>query len=262
MSRKALFVLNINDYAPEITKLTYPLLRFYARKIDAQFVEIRKRRWPGWPPVYEKLQIYYLAQELELDWALYFDSDALVHPDCVDFTNFISEETCLHNAQDFGNIRFRYDEAMKADGRNIGTCGWFVCAPKSCFKLWEPIDKPLEWVLEQCYPVELEWNCGIFDRGHLVDDYVISRNIARYKLKHDTVRELLPRIGAPPNGFFWHQYTICEQEKVRQMRDILWSWKVPHPALFEGWEWMFPKEESGNGNKVVMLGKLETMEKR
>jgi hypothetical protein len=239
MATKALFLLNIDDYAPGIRELTYPLFRFYAKKIGAEVIEITKRKFPGFPIVYEKLQIYEIATQMGFEWAIYFDSDTLVHPDCIDFTNFLDDDTCLHNAQDFANIRFRYDAVMKADGRNIGTCGWFVCAPSKCFKLWEPIDKPLEWILEQCYPIEMEVNCGIVDTGHLADDYVISRNIAKYHLKHDTIKDMLPRIGAPPNGFFWHQYTINNEEKVRQMKDILWQWKIPHPALARGWEWMF-----------------------
>jgi hypothetical protein len=237
--RKALFLVNIDNYAPKIRELTYPLFRFYAKKIGAELVEIEERKFPEWPIVYEKLQIYELANRMELDWAIYFDSDCLVHPDCIDFTNFLPDDTCLHNAQDFANIRFRYDEFLRADGRNIGTCGWFVVAPKKCFQLWEPIDKPLEWVLDQCSAVEMEINNGLGNRDHYVEDYTISRNIAKYHLKHDTVREMLPRIGAPPNGFFWHQYTIPDDEKVRLMRDMLWQWKIPHPALARDWKFMF-----------------------
>ena len=128
---------------------------------------------------------------------------------------------------------------MKADGRNIGTCGWFVCAPKACFDLWKPAPEPLDWLLEQCYPIEMEHNSGVIDKGHLLDDYVISRNIAHFGLKHDTVREMLKRIGAPENGFFWHQYTLPEAEKVRQMKGILFDWHIPHPVLGRGWDWLF-----------------------
>lgn len=239
--KKAVFTLNIDGYAPKVRELTYPLLKYYARKINAEFVEITKRRWPDWPVVYEKLQIRFMAQNMDLDWALFFDADTLVHPDCIDFTQFIPEDTCLHNAEDFANIRFRYDEYMRKDGRNIGTCGWFVCAPKACFGLWEPIDWPIKKVFEHCYPVEQEHNSGSCNTGHLVDDFVISRNIAKYGLKHDTVRKLLPRIGAPENGFFWHNYTISEAQKVQDMKNVLWGWKIPHPALSEGWDWLFPR---------------------
>ena len=239
--KKVLFTLNVDDYAPRIKELTYPLLKFHARKIGADFREITKRKWPQWPTVYEKLQIHELGRGY--DWVLYFDADTLVHPDCIDFTNYFAPDTCGHNAQDFANIRFRYDKHFQEDGRNIGTCGWFVIAPASCIDLWRPTEQPLEEVLGNCYPIEMEVNSANCDRGHLVDDYVISRNIARFRLKHDTVKEILPRIKAPENGFFWHQYTIGNDEKVRQMKEILWQWKIPHPALAEGWDWLFDKKD-------------------
>ena len=37
---KVVFTLNVNDYAPEIRQYSYPLLRYYARKIGAEFVEM------------------------------------------------------------------------------------------------------------------------------------------------------------------------------------------------------------------------------
>jgi hypothetical protein len=236
-TRKAVFTLSIDNYAPELTELTFPLMRHYARKIGADFVVIDKRKWPGWPPVYEKLQIHELCQPY--DWAIFFDADVLVHPNCIDFTNYLPDDVCAHNGQDFGNIRFRFDEAMRADGRSIGTCGWFVVAPRKCYDLWRPTEQTLEEVVANCFPTAEEINCGLIDAGHLSDDYVVSRNIAKLKIKHTTLQELLPKIGADPDGFFWHLYTIGVQEKVRQAREVLWRWRIPHPALFRGWEFMF-----------------------
>ncbi len=56
--RKTVFTLNIGNYAPEITALTYPLLHYYAERIGAEFRIIKARMFPGWPVQYEKLQIY------------------------------------------------------------------------------------------------------------------------------------------------------------------------------------------------------------
>ena len=57
--KKILWTLNIGgDYAPEITSITYPLLRLYARKIGADFRRDSERRFHEWPIEVEKLQIY------------------------------------------------------------------------------------------------------------------------------------------------------------------------------------------------------------
>jgi len=80
--RKVIYTLRVGDYAPKICQMTYPLLRAYAHKIGADFEIISTRRWPAYPPVYEKLQIWHLAQEAKNAWSIFVDSDTLVHPEC------------------------------------------------------------------------------------------------------------------------------------------------------------------------------------
>jgi hypothetical protein len=59
--KKTLYTLSVNDkhpgqdFEPEITALTFPLMRKYAHKIGADFHVIRERKHPDMPPVYEKL---------------------------------------------------------------------------------------------------------------------------------------------------------------------------------------------------------------
>lgn len=128
LSKKTVFTLNIDNYAPEITELTYPFLEHYAKRIGADFHVITERRFPGFPPVYEKLQIYRLAQEQANDWNIFFDSDALVHPDTIDFTQHLGKDTVAHNGSDMAAIRWTYDRFFLRDGRNIGSGNWLTIA--------------------------------------------------------------------------------------------------------------------------------------
>ena len=227
--RKTIFTLNVNDYAPEVRAMTYPLLRYYARKIGAEFREITERKFPAWPVVYEKLQIHELGKGS--DWIIFFDADTLVHPECIDFTCFLDAETCAHNGQDMAALRFRYDEHFIKDGRNIGTCGWCTIAPRVCLDLWKPTEQSLAEVLDCCRLTVPEMNCGLMDDGHLVDDYVMSRNLARFGFKHTTIKEVLPKIGLPDADFFWHVYTIGIDEKVRQMKEVIRKWQIPSEIM-------------------------------
>lgn len=228
--RKALFTLNIGNYAPEIRELTYPLMRHYAHKIGAEFREITERKWPDWPVVYEKLQIHELGRGY--DWIYFFDADTLIHPECVDFTWFLPDDVCAHNGADMAALRFRYDEVFATDTkRNIGTCGWLTIAPAKCIDLWKPTTRSLEDVLDCCYPTVGELRTGLIDRGHLVDDYVMSRNLAENQFKHATIKELLPQIGLPDADFFWHAYTIPVKAKAKKMRQILKRWAIPMEKL-------------------------------
>jgi len=223
--KKTLYTLCVNNYAPEITELTFPLFKRYAHKIDADFCVIDERRWPDMPPVYEKLQIYDLARENGSDWNIYIDADALLHPDLFDVTEIIPMNTVMHNGNDMAGNRWRYDEYFRRDGRHIGSCNWFTVASYMCLDIWHPLDDiTFEQALENIHPIQSELQT-IIEPGHLIDDYILSRNIARYGLKFTTLIDELARIGDKGN-YLWHQYTITIEEKVRFMTGILKDWNI------------------------------------
>lgn len=225
--RKTIYTLNVDDYAPEITKLTYPLLERYAEKIKADFFVIKERKYPQYAPVYEKLQIYILQQERGDDWSIYLDSDAVVHPDMFDITEFISMDTVAHNGADMANNRWRYDRFFRRDGRHIGSCNWCTIASSMCRELWEPLtDITYEEALENIFPIQDELNT-VVTRDHLIDDYVLSRNIAKYGLKFTTVFDIIDKYKIPGN-YFWHLYTITTEEKIKQIDEVLTNWRIPH----------------------------------
>jgi len=45
--KKTLYTLCVNDYEPQITALTFPLMRNYADKIEADFYVIKKTSMPA-----------------------------------------------------------------------------------------------------------------------------------------------------------------------------------------------------------------------
>jgi hypothetical protein len=228
--KKTVYTLNVGNYAPEICALTYPLLRAYARKIGADFHVIGERKFPEWPMDYEKLQIHELAREHGNDWNIYIDSDALVSPDMFDVTEHLSKDTVCHNGKDMAGIRWKYDHYFRRDGRNTGSCNWFAIASDWCLDLWRPLDDltPEEAIGNINVTTE-ERNSGCCEAAHLVSDYTLSRNIARFGLKVQTVIELCGRLGwSGPQGqaanpFLFHKYNIPNEEKVRQMLAILSS---------------------------------------
>ena len=229
--KKTLFVLNVDNYAPEITEVTYPLIKHYAKKIGADFYEIRERKFPGWPPVYEKLQIYQLAQQMGNDWNIYIDSDALVHPDCMDITSYLRKDTVAHNGCDWADSRWKCDRYFYRDGRHISSCNWFTVASDWCIELWKPLDDlTKEEAVANIYPIVSELNTVVTPE-HLIDDYTLSRNIAKYSLKFTTFLDILKGLGCKisgprDGGFFWHLYTIPTDQKVAEMKKVLKTWKL------------------------------------
>jgi hypothetical protein len=219
--KKTIFLLNINNYAPELTALTYPFIERYAEKIGAGIHIIKERKYPDFPIVYEKLQVYELAQQMENDWNIYIDSDALIHPETIDFTELIPKDVVAQNGTDMGAIRWKSDRFFRRDKRYIGTCNWFTIFSDWCIELYKPIDDmTLPEILASIYPNVAEMNFGM-ELGHFVDDFVISRNLAKYGLKYTTLKQLEVAHGLPEASFFWHQYLISTDEKVRQIKEII-----------------------------------------
>lgn len=237
--KKTIYTLNVDNYAPEITPLTYPLIKHYAHKIGADLFVINTRTHPDRPPVFEKMQIFDLARERKDEWSIYIDSDALVHPDMFDVTEFIRKDTVCHHGNDMANNRWRYNEYFRRDGRHIGSCNWFTVASDWCRDLWHPPDITFEQAVENIFPIQAEIN-SVVTRDHLIDDYLLSRNIARFGLKFTTVIQLMRDMG-DIGTYFWHLYTQTIEQKINGydktgedgnivhepgMKDIIQRWGV------------------------------------
>jgi len=228
---KTLYTLLVDNYAPEITRLTLPLLKHYARKIGARFEVIDERRFPAWPVTYEKFQIFDRAERNGDDWSIYLDADTLVHPDTPDWTQYLPADTVAHNGCDFAGLRWRPNKYFKRDGRNIGSCNWNTTASALCRDLWRPSEEtdPAKLV-DEIFPVITELNSGLINPQHLIDDYHCSYNIARHGLKFTTLIELQKSLGFDPtkSGFYYHEYTIPVAEKAANMEKVLTdNWKIP-----------------------------------
>ena len=167
-------VLNVDNYFPELTKLTFPTIEAWANKIHADVNYITKRKYPDWPVEYEKLQIYQDGKDA--DWNILCDADILIHPDMYNPVDHI------HPIQVATKDSYKADNQLKMcdyffrDQRNIGISGCFVMASRICHDLWEPLD--MTW--EECKP-----NLTYLERN--ADEYCLSRNLAKYGLKYTSI---------------------------------------------------------------------------
>ena len=224
--KKNLYTLNIGGtYAPEICEMTYPLLKYWANKIGADFIELTERKFPDYPERYEKFQIYTLAKERPADWHIYIDCDALINPDMIDPTGYLPKDTVAHNGQDVASNRWKLDQYFWRDGRHISSCNWLMIASDWCLDVWHPLeDMTLEEAAKNIFPVTSERNGGT-QPIMLIDDYVMSRNIARYGLKFTTVTDVCKnRCGYAGNFMMMHQYNCPAAEKVAMMKNTLKQW--------------------------------------
>jgi hypothetical protein len=220
--RKTLWTLNIGNYAPELCELTYPLLLAYARKMGADFQIINERRFPEMPVTYEKLQIFYLGRGN--DWNVYIDSDAVIFPDMFDVTERIGKDTVAHYSRDHCINRFRSNEFFRRDGRDIGAANWFAVASDWCIDLWHPLSSVASQnilanhpeTLREIRPIVVERQAGITPE-HLIDDYTLSLNIARYGLKFTTVTDIMQKSN-DRGVYAWHRHRVPVEQKLKEIR--------------------------------------------
>jgi hypothetical protein len=222
--KKTLYTLAVDDYEPDITAITFPLLKAFAAKIGADFHVIDQRRHPDMPPVYEKFQIWEMEKERQSDWVVFFDADALLHPDFFDVTAVIGKDVTVSYGSDFVPVRFTPDKYFLRDRRWIGKGNWCGIASDWCLDYWHPLeDLTLGEAVKNIHPTVEEVGTVIRPE-HLIDDYVVSRNIARYGLKHMLIPEICASYGAP--CIFYHEYRVPAEKKVVLLKQKLREWGV------------------------------------
>ena len=235
--KKALVTLDIN-YNKDITNLTYPYMRKYAEKIGADFVIMNERKFPHLSPNMEKFQLYEISANY--DWTIFIDADALIHPNCPDVTEIYKKDCVIFNRYDYYPFRFKHNNYVRRDGRNIAATTWICIFSDLTRHAWKPHENP-EQFLDQINPMDLEKNFG-YEPKHILDDYLVSRNISKYGLKVETFHQLIPQDGMN-NYWFNHQFCVTEEDKInllsmwidriekgsyreeQKIDEQLWGWK-------------------------------------
>lgn len=217
MIKKNIVTLDIN-YNQEIVSLTRPYLKSYADKIGADLTIISERKYPNYPINIEKFQVYEISKDY--DWTIFVDSDALIHPNCPDLTEFYSKDTVIFNDKDFYQFRFKSNDYSRRDGRNIGAATWMSVFSDWTRDLWKPYDNPIQYV-DQINLMDFEKNYG-YKSEHILDDYLVSLNIAKYGLKHKTIiKDIIPNFKVDKYSYFVN-HTLCKSEKDKLINIKKW----------------------------------------
>jgi SEC-C motif len=239
MIKKTIYVLNIGKYEPDVTAITYPLIKKYANKIGAEFYEITERKFPDAPITYEKFQLYQLGREHKNDWNIFMDADILVHPDAPDITEELDRnKICVPGTYE-ASRRFKTDEYFKNYGNNLAVESWFCIASDLCIDLWHPfeditIDEGIKNIFPYVIPrINFRREAAIF-----IDDYLMSRNIAKYELKYCLIDDVIPELKNPTaaGSYFFHTAFVNNYFKVRFMRELLKEGMAPNGDYVPKWK--------------------------
>jgi hypothetical protein len=191
------FTLNINNYLPELCKITIPTIQAYAKKIGFEFSIITERKYHEWPITYEKIQIYELGHHNE--WNMFIDADTIILDNMPNLIELIKPDHIgVHNAYDANKV-IPLDYYLINDGRNVGLSTNFLITHKSCHTLWTPLTENRESALKRLDAVGAS--------HHIIDEFCVSRNLARYKIKFT---------GIIPFSYdrFIHLSATCENKET------------------------------------------------
>jgi hypothetical protein len=167
--------IDIDNYFPELKALTLPTIERFCEKIKADLKIIRERKFPGWPILTEKLQVHNQGEYYRYNILL--DLDVLVHPDCYNpFEKNIPPTYCAFKDNYNASKQLRSDIYFQRDGRDIGISG---CAVFSTFHTHDL------WKFQASLRTNKDLVLGsILQERKIVDEYIISRNLAKYGLKY------------------------------------------------------------------------------
>lgn len=231
--KKVVFSLAIKGYPPQMSDLTLPWIKHYAKKIGAEFMLIEERKHPEWPITAEKLQIWELGKGN--DWNVFVDIDALINPELFDVTALCPRDHVMFTGQDMSAMREAPTPYRLRDGRYIGACTWFVVSSDWTHDLWFPPwlwpdhNTPQEWISE-IFPTNAERMCriGKGDNGitpeKLIEDHILGENIARFGLKHTTIEGHVKPTFGRRDSFYHHMYTQIVDQKIMNTIGVMLNW--------------------------------------
>jgi hypothetical protein len=172
MPRKCIHTVAIDGWFPELCEITIPLIKAWASRIGADFNLISAANFDGFPPNYEKFQIWRAGKEYE--WNIYLDADMIVDPDRTrDPTTqepgfFYYESSILDPA-----LSYRRHPYFLRDGRNFGVSDCFLATSSCVHDLWLPLEMT---------PGEAKQHIRGGDE-RMISELAINLNVARFGLK-------------------------------------------------------------------------------
>jgi hypothetical protein len=164
------FVVRVDNYLPELCDITLPRIEAYAKRIGAKFTLISTRKYPEFPPTYEKMQIHELGKDN--DYNILLDADIVLGDDFEDITKNVPLNGVGFWHEYKASSLFAIDEYFFRDQRGVGVATNMLVVPRSCHDIFTP----LEFGAEEASKRTSRW--------FIVDEYCVSRNLAKFGLKY------------------------------------------------------------------------------
>lgn len=201
--KKLLVTLNIGDYDKEITELTFPYMREYAKNIGADFHIITERKFPDFPLMLEEFQMYEFSQTY--DWIIFLDADCLINPKGIDLTTLVEEDRVLIAKYNPPTHHFHPENIEGHYNLKYYAPFFFLVFHQNSKNCVKPYENPFDYYehinLNSTYP-EMKNYMNI--RTHLtekeikdtlIDEFLLTLNLHRYNIKTASLVEDFPELS-------------------------------------------------------------------
>jgi FkbM family methyltransferase len=226
---KEVFVVNVNNYQPEISSLTIPTIKAYAERIGAKFTQITERKYPELPPTYEKLQIYELGKNN--DYNILIDADMAILPTMYDVTRLIQNgQVGVWMTYD-PSVTIAFDEYLLTGEKDAIALNYFVSTKAVHEKVWKPLEFSVEDIRRR------------MKRLFVVDEYAVSRNLAEHGIPCEGV--ILPKA----EEHFLHCNVTTDSKNICKMVKVLEEFL--HPEIMKQEPYVFVQIGSFTGNDMI-----------
>lgn len=205
-----IYVINIDNYHPEITAITLPAIQAYATRIGADVVQLTTRQFSAYEHPYEICQIYNLGANN--DFSIYMDADVALAPQMLDLTTgsadsighigafgadswfgldtpFLEDTIEVPTLDENGNpiLDENGDPVTVTQIRNFACNSAILVVPKSCFEVFAPSELSYEDAMVFVRRPEFvaQWNIARNVAKNHYQDYMIKSNEMNSGAQHN-----------------------------------------------------------------------------
>ena len=202
--KKLLVTLNINDYDKDITEITFPYMREYAKNIDADFYIITERKFSNFSITLEKFQIYEISEKY--DRIIFLDADCIINPKTKDLTTLIDRDRILVSSFNPPDHHFYHKNINGEHTLKYYVPFHFLVFSKetrNCVKPYSDIANYYDYInLNSSHPEMKKYmslRTHISDEKNkeiLLDEFFLSLNIHKHCIKCASLKEDYPELNA------------------------------------------------------------------
>jgi hypothetical protein len=237
MRDKKLVVTLDLGYPSQITKMTFPYMKIWCEKIEADFKILNTRKFPEYSVSMEKFQIREYLKDY--DWVFFLDADLLIHPDTIDMTMYLQKDMILHWAWMLLGSKYKMNKIFLRDDRKLGIASTFLCVSNWMEDLFDmDIEFPDQEKISNQIILTQEENLFAknvsdiqpwMEKNFYTDEFFLAYNLSRFGLNgmaiEDFFRQEVP-IYFSKESRFAHEYLWTIPQKEKMIKDTIYQWRL------------------------------------